>query len=486
MSRRAVLGLALAPLGVLPGCRVVGTVLSSVDPPLAAEAGAAGVSDGNIEPPAQSTEDGAGDRGPDAGPPLDAQLDGDAESVVGDASDGGDSSDSSDESTCGVCTGGICQNGQCACPPGLLLCGGACVDEQTDNANCGACGVECSACTAGQCVIYLAREAFGGAAFISPEALAVDGTSVYWTMNGMGEGAVMTVPTTGGSPTPLAPYTLAGPAGIGVDATSVYWVDTWTSSEYSDAGPSGTVMKVSTAGGPAITLQSGQDTPCAIAVDATSVYWMNGCNTPNSGSLLKAPTTGGTPTTLASGQTFPVDMISGNPYFAVVPIGFAVDATSVYWTTSDSVMTVGKDGGPVTALASAQNFNSSALPGNVALAMDDTNVYWTTVDSVMTVAKSGGAATALASGQNTTGGIAVDATTVYWLSAGDAPVMKVSKHGGTPTALGSGLCAGQISSVSGCGPGGGILAVDATSVYWATFTYYYDTTSYAITKLTPK
>jgi len=54
-----------------------------------------------------------------------------------------------------VCPGGgVCQSGVCACPP-ANLCNGACVDYQTDAANCGGCGKPCDAnasCDGGVCV----------------------------------------------------------------------------------------------------------------------------------------------------------------------------------------------------------------------------------------------------------------------------------------------------------------------------------------------
>jgi hypothetical protein len=52
------------------------------------------------------------------------------------------------------------------------------------------------------------------------------------------------------------------PFGVAVDATDVYWTDL----------VAGTVMKIATDGGPALTLASGLSAPVEVAVDATSVY----------------------------------------------------------------------------------------------------------------------------------------------------------------------------------------------------------------------
>jgi hypothetical protein len=468
MKSRGVLGSVLAAWVFLPGCGGKAMVLSSVDsglqvdsglrvdPGLKEEAGVSGVSDGALGSTDGPAFQGDGsEQGPDTGTVADAQP-----------------SDGSDAAACGACTGGMtCQGGQCACPSGLSSCSGICVDEQVDDGNCGGCGILCStnppsvaACTGGRCIVTLAY--INGP--ISPEAIVVDGTSVYWTSATGGVGWVSRVSTEGGTVTTLATTVApngeegAIPAGIALDATSVYWTD--NGSLGTDNGTPGDVMKVPTAGGTVTPLASGQDNPCVVAVDATSVYWMAGCNVENSGSVMKVPISGGTPITLASGQTFPVPP-------GYVPIGFTVNEANVYWTTGDSVMTVPTDGGTVTALASAQSFQN----GN-GLAVDEANVYWTTTDSVMKVSTDGGAATPLAFAQTSPlispYHIAVDGANVYWMTGGG--VMKVSTAGGTPTVLTS----------PGGGPNG-VIAVDATSVYWMTGLQVFSP-GYILMKVTPK
>jgi hypothetical protein len=52
------------------------------------------------------------------------------------------------------CPGGKCKHGRCRCTGGLKLCGGTCVDTQTDAAHCGGCGLAChtmQTCEAGDC-----------------------------------------------------------------------------------------------------------------------------------------------------------------------------------------------------------------------------------------------------------------------------------------------------------------------------------------------
>jgi hypothetical protein len=265
-------------------------------------------------------------------------------------------------------------------------------------------------------------------------------------------GSVMKAPLSGGTPILLASVSNADPWGIAVDATNVYWVNQETS-----GNGKGSVMKVPLGGGSTTTLASGQDFPEGIAVDATSVYWTNSSD---SGSIMKVALGGGTPTTLASRLVYPSKIV--------------VDATSVYWDgraddqNLDSVMKVALGGGTPITLASGQNHPSG-------ITIDATSVYWMTegkdvvignvhVAGAGTVVKEpldGGLSTTLALGDDSLWlgeSVAVDADSVYfdYYSTIDGyGVMKVPVSGGTPTTLASSFKNG----ISG-------IAVDATSVYF--------------------
>ena len=69
--------------------------------------------------------------------------------------------------------------GSLICPTDKTACNGVCVDTQTENGNCGGCGVVCSAvcpstarCTAGRCLTTLVVSDWIG-------SLTVDSSSVY-------------------------------------------------------------------------------------------------------------------------------------------------------------------------------------------------------------------------------------------------------------------------------------------------------------------
>jgi hypothetical protein len=179
-----------------------------------------------------------------------------------------------------------------------------------------------------------------------------------------------------------------------------------------------------------------QDASMGIAVDATSVYW----TTTYPGAVLKCAISGcgGQPTQLASAP-------SGQGYG-----GIAVDDTDVYWVTDNSSIDVMGNwvDGPHSIMKCAINgcntptelvggLEPGSLPGRIAL--DATNVYWTNpgygvTGTVMTCAKAGcgGMPTTLASEQDAPWDIAVDASNVYWINigGGDGAVMSCPKGNG--------------------------------------------------------
>ncbi len=311
-----------------------------------------------------------------------------------------------------------CQNGACTCLE--AMCGGACLDLQSDPKNCGVCGHDCKgqACQKGLC-----QPATLASSLATPWGVAIAGTSVYWTNSG--DGTVMTLPVAGG----VTPTTLANgqgtPLGIALDAADAYWVD----------GAGGIILQcaLSGCGGVPRVLASGRTSPWGVAVDSTSAYWTEGT------AIARAALTDATLT--------PV----GTDPKAAYPV--AVDGVSAYW--GDAVGSVYKCA--VAGCSTPTILASTVLKGAVqGLVIDAGNVYWTNRDvgAVAMVPKSGGTTTVLASSLSSPIGIAVDATTVYWANSGDGTVMKIPIAGGSAVTIATGQS----------GPFG--VAVDSSYVYW--------------------
>jgi hypothetical protein len=330
-------------------------------------------------------------------------------------------------------------------------------------------------CVVGRCLFELTN---GGA-----YDLTVRSSTVYWTNSGTtpGSGSVLSIPS---SPSGSAgARTLASgqnyPLGIAASATSVYWANgsasagqvlaeslTVTDGGFVDAGPRDASAAdggdATIAGGP-LTIASGQASPVGVAVDATNVYWTTaGQMSLANGTVMKAPLGGGQAVTLASGRNGSATLV--------------VDATSVYWIDrglgvfGGLVLKVPITGGATTTLAQGQNSPSS-------IAVTATDVYWTQLgtgmndSAVVKTSLASGTITTIAGNQGILAGLAVDAENVYWAVGGgngSGGIFKAPLSGNVVTPVVSGLDSPFD------------LALDDTSLYWT------DNTDGTITKATPK
>ena len=333
------------------------------------------------------------------------------------------------------CGAGKCQAMACYCLVPDVTCEGVCTDTANDSRNCGGCGLECAvACTAGECVLPLASGA-------SPEGIAVDSASVYVTLGGA-TGAVVKLPIGGGGVTTVASGRNE-PRGIAVDTSNVYWAD--------QAG--GMVLAIPKAGGAIVTLALDQSSPTGIALDTTSVYFTNF----DDGTVMSVPKDGSSgPSVVAMSQT--------------QPSGIAVDDTYVYWvndTTSGGVEELAK-----TASPSTPPTELSVADDPVGVAVDAVNVYFTSENEgiVYQVPIAGGTTITLAMSLNEPTAITTMGGYVYYTDYGDGTVQRVPSGGSGAVVL---MASGVSQPVA--------LALDATSLYFVA-----DATGNTVFKVTPR
>jgi hypothetical protein len=330
------------------------------------------------------------------------------------------------------------------------------IDLSSDNANCGGCGNVCNTqCAGGACP--LVSQDSGVPQTVGDFAcLTVDSSNVYWG-TGLGAangGGVWKVPLNGGNATLLAgqqdrPHSMAS------DGTNLYFAN------FGTGGTTGSIQRIAINGGtPAPTpIAINQASPLDVAVDATDVYWTNS----GDGSVWKSDKTIPNPVNVvpASGvnharflrldatDVFYTDG-AGNTVFRVAKSGGAPVAMSAIPAAShlaiDSATAYVGSGGSgslaiLSVALSATNGASQQIMTNLeslgGIETDGTNVWYALPSNVypfqantgeihrMTVAGQGDVT--LVSKQNNPGCIALDATSVYWISQGNGMVSKTGK-----------------------------------------------------------
>lgn len=313
-------------------------------------------------------------------------------------------------------------------------CGQSCVDTQTDDANCGGCGIVCNTgCALGVC------------ALISPDAgapppvgdfacLAVDPKNVY-VANGRPtpNGVVYKVPLNGGAPT-IIQASLDIPHGIASDGNEVYWAN----------NGSGDIWKASAnGGGMPGAIVNGQNRPIDLVVSAGALYWLNA----GDGTVMTADKNGANVTKIAG----PSGAAASHPGH------LRVSATKVYFTDSFSGVVNSAPLVPnsaTTVVASASNARF--------LDIDSTDIFFVSggaaTSAVNQTPLAGPTVTPVALNQTNTAGVALDGAMFYWANSGivaaSGTINRAKKDGSgaTPLAMGQ--------SYPQC------IALDATSIYW--------------------
>lgn len=247
--------------------------------------------------------------------------------------------------------------------------------------------------------------------------LAVDAASAYWVET-YGS-AVKKVATAGGSVTVLAsPVMVGNGASLAIDATTATFADY------------GTIWQVPLSGGPTVTVVSGRPQITRVRTSGAAVYWRE------EGAIRGIDGPGGTVATIATGPS----IFGGD---------LAVDSSGVYWTDywGGLVQRAPPGGGEITTLA-------SGLDHPNALLLDSGVLYFAEGTAIRKVPAAGGAVTTVVSGISP-GVIAKDSTSIYW---GDSGTF-VRKAG-----LSSGIVTTLITGENGFYG----MAVDGTSIYWVT------------------
>ena len=269
-----------------------------------------------------------------------------------------------------------------------------------------------------------------------PNFIAVDESHVYWT-EFASSGPINRVPLNGGPVTLVNAGTGAGGTGIAVDSASVYWAST-------SGGGGGAISRAPKSGG-ALTFLASANQPYDLAVDSSYVFWAeaNGGSF-GSNAIRKVPIDGGSVITVDTGGTLHGVM--------------AIDATNVYYRYNDGFVyklaKVSKDGGTVIDLV-------SGLAGPpTGIAVDASSVYWVEQNSgtLSKVPIAGGSVVVLASGHTNPMRVTVDSSYVYLTEAGTGPgqgaVKRVPLAGGPTVPLASGLN----------NPMG--IVTDTSAIYW--------------------
>lgn len=351
-----------------------------------------------------------------------------------------------------ACAAGFtCQAGACTCSK--TTCGTACVDVQSDPANCGRCGHACQGggCSAGKCQPVPILDTT-----YAPVAIAVDATSVYWaeSQDGMGivsNGSIKKAPLAGGGSYTVLAAEQQDPFAIAVNASGVFWLN---GGDYSaDPVIAGLMWMASNASIPT-QVATAYSSPIQLALSATDVYWFDSTGAaPRKANLLELPLSALGPAAMPTVTS----SVAGCVYAPPVLVG-----SSLYWIDSGCFANAGTvlkytlgATSSTSLLPSATNLNGPYSRARIAA--DASNVYFgannsSSVASIESVAEAGGNLSVVLSAS--VNGVAIDASYYYWTDSAQNAVMARAISGGQAITLAS----GQANPYD--------ITVDADSVYW--------------------
>ena len=149
-----------------------------------------------------------------------------------------------------------------------------------------------------------------------------------------------------------------------------------------------------------------------LAVNASQVFWIQ------DGAIVRAPKSGGEPTVVVK-----------VPFAKIQQM--AADDAAVYWTDSGTGDPTWSGRVKRASMAEAKIEVVSDAPSPFGIAIDADTVYWTSSPDaggrVLAQKKTGGSTFVLATDQRKPRGLAVDGKYVYWVSSGDGSVCRAEK-----------------------------------------------------------
>lgn len=260
-------------------------------------------------------------------------------------------------------------------------------------------------------------------------------------------------------------------------STGIATTDAHTTGGTGDTGATGSVD----CGEPEL-LADQLELPWSLSRQGAWIYFstMGGAESETDGGIWRVPVDGGVPELLSDhpldgrwltttptrvfwseyvGLPHSADLDGGDPQAVVDALvrPIAVDATHFYWATTHQIGRIPLANGASEVLADADFF------GAYELALDDTRVFWTTSDSLETVAKDGSGRLTLAVDQAYAGAIGSDGEHVYWIDHTPCEVRRTPVTGGPIEAL---WTSDPQVLPAPCTGGSSELVLDGDHVYW--------------------
>jgi hypothetical protein len=275
---------------------------------------------------------------------------------------------------------------------------------------------------------------------LGPSSIAVSPTRVY--IAGFDDGSIWSCPTSGcsgGSPELLVGGQ-SGPTSLMVTSTNAYWVNA-TNGSVARCGLGGCGLMAEALAPPgsgAVNL--------AVTASSNDVFWTT------NGSQVKRTNKTSVVTTLFADHQ--------NDAFA---IALSSDSTTLAWSSlaPGSVLVAKTTGGAADAGPAIASVSGQPQPRSVAIY--GSNVYWADDEdggAVLSCPVTGcvGAPTPIALGRASPGGLAVDASGVYWFDAHGAAILHCPLEG----------CDGAPDVIATTDAPPRAIAIDAVYVYYAT------------------